>query len=77
MTNNMAHYCIGSPCKICFPDPNSMETASTSNLIHKCSIEQLKSSPNLGLATTQELLEELMARARVGGYDQYRTVDPQ
>jgi hypothetical protein len=38
---------------------------------------QEKKQPNLGLATTQELLEELMARARVGGYDQYRTVDPQ
>jgi len=38
---------------------------------------QEKKKPNLGLATTQELLEELMSRARVGGYDQYRTVDQQ
>lgn len=36
-----------------------------------------KPHSNLGLATTQELLEELMARARTGGYNLYRTVDPQ
>lgn len=34
-----------------------------------------KESANLGLATTQELLEELMARARTGGYDQYKTLN--
>ena len=31
--------------------------------------------PNLGLATTGELLTELLVRAEIGGYDQYRTVD--
>lgn len=30
--------------------------------------------PLLGLATTAQLLEELQARARLGGYDMYRTV---
>lgn len=30
---------------------------------------------NLGLATTAELLAELQARAEVGGYADYRTVD--
>jgi GTPase SAR1 family protein len=30
----------------------------------------------LGLATTGELLAELQARADVGGYADYRTVDP-
>lgn len=37
--------------------------------------EKLKASTNLGLATTQELLEELMTRARTGGYDQYKTLN--
>lgn len=32
-------------------------------------------TPNLGAATTLELLAELEARARVGGYGGYRTVD--
>ena len=32
--------------------------------------------PNLGCATTAELLAELVARAEVGGYAGYRTVDP-
>lgn len=31
--------------------------------------------PMLGLATTLQLLEELTARAEIGGYAQYRTVD--
>ena len=31
--------------------------------------------PNLGLATTRQLLEELQARAEVHGYADYRTVD--
>lgn len=34
-----------------------------------------QAEPNLGLATTSELLTELLARAEIGGYDQYRTVD--
>ena len=38
-------------------------------------IERLKANANLGSATTQELLEELMARARTGGYDQYMTLE--
>lgn len=33
-------------------------------------------SANLGLATTAEMLAELQARAEVGGYAKYRTVDP-
>lgn len=35
----------------------------------------LANKPNLGLATTGTLLEELSARARLGGYDTHRTVD--
>ena len=31
--------------------------------------------PNLGCATTEELLNELLVRAQIGGYAQYRTVD--
>jgi hypothetical protein len=31
--------------------------------------------PQLGLATTAQLLSELTARAEVGGYANYRTVD--
>lgn len=31
--------------------------------------------PNLGCATTEELLNELLARAQVGGYADYRTID--
>lgn len=31
--------------------------------------------PTLGLATTAQLLDELKARAEVGGYAEYRTVD--
>lgn len=31
--------------------------------------------PLLGLATTAQLIDELKARAVIGGYDQYRTVD--
>jgi len=34
-----------------------------------------KMGPNLGMATTAELLAELQARAEVGGYAEYRTVD--
>lgn len=35
------------------------------------------SEAKLGLATTAQLLSELQARAEVGGYGQYRTVDPE
>jgi hypothetical protein len=35
----------------------------------------MREAANLGLATTAELIEELAARARVGGYAEYRTVD--
>lgn len=38
-------------------------------------IKTLKSDPNLGLATTAQLINELAARARNGGYADYRTVD--
>ena len=31
--------------------------------------------PNLGLASTGELIDELRARAALGGYLEYRTVD--
>lgn len=34
-----------------------------------------KAEPNLGLATTAQLLNELRARAEIGGYANYRTVD--
>lgn len=33
--------------------------------------------PQLGCATTAQLLTELQARAEVGGYAAYRTVDPE
>jgi len=36
---------------------------------------KLKNEPRLGMATTAELLEELTARAEVGGYATYRTWD--
>lgn len=32
-------------------------------------------TPRLGCATTAQMLEELTARAEVGGYADYRTVD--
>lgn len=35
----------------------------------------LVDEPLLGLATTRQLLDELVARAEVGGYAEYRTVD--
>lgn len=38
-------------------------------------IERIGSRPWLGNATTKELLEELTARAEVGGYSSYKTVD--
>lgn len=38
-------------------------------------IKQLESQPNLGLATTAQLIDELAARARTGGYADYRTVE--
>lgn len=37
--------------------------------------EEEPGDPQLGLATTAQLLEELTARAVVGGYAGYRTVD--
>lgn len=36
---------------------------------------RLEPAANLGCATTKELLDELTARAVVGGYSSYRTVD--
>ena len=37
-------------------------------------LEEVKGQPQLGLATTAQLLAELQARAEVGGYAEYRTV---
>ncbi|MDP1774254.1 MAG: hypothetical protein Q8L15_18455 [Methylobacter sp.] len=38
-------------------------------------LDEIWSKPWLGNATTGEMLEELKARAEVGGYAAYRTVD--
>lgn len=38
-------------------------------------VEEISNQPWLGNATTKEMLEELMARAEVHGYANYRTVD--
>lgn len=38
-------------------------------------IDDIWSKPWLGNATTKELLEELLARAEIHGYSEYRTVD--
>lgn len=38
-------------------------------------VDEVAEGPRLGLATTGGLLEELQARALVGGYASYRTVD--
>lgn len=48
------------------------------NLISEEIIDWVKAmyeKPNLGLATTGELLDELQARAVMGGYINHRTVD--
>lgn len=52
--------------------------ASVVDHVQECVMEALKeakSKPYLGNATTRELLAELEARAEVGGYAGYRTVD--
>lgn len=38
--------------------------------------DKIEECANLGIATTAQLLDELKARAEVGGYSKYRTVDP-
>ncbi len=37
--------------------------------------EELSLQPNLGCATTGQLIGELSARAELGGYNSYRTID--
>lgn len=53
------------------------ELLDAATYIKQCIVEQDQTveEPLLGLATTEQLIEELHARALVGGYLHYRTVD--
>jgi len=60
----------------CTPETSGIEmdtvlATAFADIIDKYAIDE----PLLGLATTAQLLDELKARAVIGGYDQYRTVD--
>ena len=54
---------------------NEEPAAERRSPLDDVSWRQLRDEPDLGLATTDDLLRELRARAVVGGYACYRTVD--
>lgn len=50
-------------------------TAVVDELLQEIRALNAPTQPYLGLATTAQLIDELRARAEVGGYATYRTVD--
>jgi hypothetical protein len=60
-----SHYCIGNPCKLCFPDPNSLDTASTSKSPY---IPYIKYDEDLAKKQDQETKEGLARLAEALAY---------